>query len=401
MQRVCLITNTFWPEIGAASGRLTRWADELHVRGCEVLVITALPAYPKPSLYKKTSLEPRPYRIYRFPQWLYLGKSFVFRILSMLSLALPALLALPAIVRFRPTVIIAQSPPPVLATLALLFSKLLRTKFILNVSDLWPQAIVQIFGEKSCVFSKFIAAWMKLLYRYSDALTVQSIEIQNFLSNSKFKVQLFRFGAAEDFFQVRPKVLTDNILKVYYTGTIGLAHGLFGLVSQYWPATKAMSLTIVGEGYERDMILKYLKNNNVSNVNLLSPVRSTREVAQLLEQADIVLVCQRTRLPGTVPAKLYEAMAAARPVWFHGAGEGAELVRQSGCGLVSTPDKAHTFEAVAEQWLETTLAIRQQMGENGRNFARQHFNGDKIASEFANFVIKIIEDAKNNHQQNS
>jgi glycosyltransferase involved in cell wall biosynthesis len=382
MTKVCVVVNTFWPEIGAAPLRLSRWTDELHSAGCEVLVITTKPCYPNPKLYPKKVQENRPYPILRYGYWLYLGQSGILRLISMLSLFFSALRSLPKVLKFSPDVVVGQAPPPAMATLAWLFARLSRAAFVLNVSDLWPEAISELLGKKRLYI---LELWMRFLYSRSQAITAQSQEIADFLHS--YRPSLFRAGADPVFFADHNPTASDS-LRVVYVGTLGIAHGLLHLVKSFWPYD--LSLTIVGDGYEKREIVAYLTKN--SKKIQLVPAKPIEEIPSFLAEADLVLVCQKKTLFGTTPAKLYEAMAAGKPIWLHGSkGESADLVRQLGCGWVSDEEN---FELILTQILASSPQTRAQMGKNGRNFALQNLQGKIIAHDFAIFVKNIAQTCK-------
>ncbi len=384
MIKVCVVVNTFWPEIGAASLRLTRWTDALHESGCKVLVVTSKPIYPDPKLYRLPPAESRSYPILRFGYWLYLGQNGWYRLISMLSLFFSAFRALPQVIQFSPDVVIGQSPPPTMATLAWLFSVVTKAKLLLNVSDLWPQAISVLLEKKHL---GAIEWWMNFLYARSQYITTQSEEIAFYLRHHQPVV--FRAGAANSFFQIRPHP-PNQAIEVIYVGTIGLAHGLARLVKEFW--LQDLSLTIVGEGFEKKEISLLLKRSP-KKVRLVGAM-PTEQIPAIMATADVVLVCQRKPLFGTVPAKLFEAMAAGKPVWLHGGGgEAAELVHSIGCGWVSNESD---FEEVVENILASSHQDRLEMGQRGREYAIKKLQADAIAQDFANFVINIANNAKSN-----
>ena len=113
---------------------------------------------------------------------------------------------------------------------------------------------------------------------------------------------------------------------------------------------------------------------------------SKETIPGLLEKADILLVPLKTPLTGAVPSKLYEAMAAGKPVIFIGSGEAAEIVTNAQCGVVVLPSRIDLLVENIRS-LSENHEMRKIMGENGREAVKQFYDLQKIGENFANFLI--------------
>jgi glycosyltransferase involved in cell wall biosynthesis len=80
-----------------------------------------------------------------------------------------------------------------------------------------------------------------------------------------------------------------------------------------------------------------------------------------------------------VPSKLYEAMAAGRPVVLVAEGEAAEIVRAHRSGLVVDPGDVNGL-AEALRTLNRDPDLRRSLGENGRRAAEQVFDRAAIVA---------------------
>ena len=49
--KILIVSERYWPEVGAAPSRLVNMAEGLHARGCDVDVLTSLPNYPKGRIF--------------------------------------------------------------------------------------------------------------------------------------------------------------------------------------------------------------------------------------------------------------------------------------------------------------------------------------------------------------
>src|SRR5207247_3401884 len=80
-----------------------------------------------------------------------------------------------------------------------------------------------------------------------------------------------------------------------------------------------------------------------------------------------------------LPSKMFESMAVGQPIIASMWGEAADLLRRSGCGVVTEPgDAAQLAEAV--QALASDPERARRLGDCGRAYVVEHFNRAKIAA---------------------
>ena len=101
----------------------------------------------------------------------------------------------------------------------------------------------------------------------------------------------------------------------------------------------------------------------------------------LLASADIAVVPLRTRLPGAVPSKLYEAMASGLPVVLVADGEPAEILRSANAGIAINPGDVEGL-AEALRHLADSEDEREQLGASARAAAVERFDRRPILDGF-------------------
>lgn len=387
-------------------------AKGLSAAGYEVKIFTGMPSYPQgrvfPAYRHKYFLEEteNAYKIFR--HWLYPLKSNTkaHRFLNMFSPAVSVFWSLPHLLRWKPDICIVQYPPMLLPFSALLIAKLTNAQFILNVSDLWPQAILKLGMMRKGLGYKLLKKMALFLYRRAHCCLAQSEEIRHYLRTSgQNNVLLYRTGVDTDLFgpekkgkpiqKIREETQEENAVvpqkkqaqktdisshnlpfRIVYFGVLGLAHNLYRLVAQLDFELLDTVFHIYGNGLERKKIETLIAKQKLHNVKLYNPV-GLKRVAGLMHDYDAVLICQKKYVYGTLPAKLYEAMAAGMPVLFHGAGEGAQIIRETACGLVSSPENVGMLEENIQKMKQLSAQERQKMGDLGRKKALQSFARSK------------------------
>ena len=149
---ILLVSERYWPEVGAAPSRLTNMAESLHKGGCNVDVLTTLPNYPNGHIFdgykRKLSKNETHKGIQIFRYWIFatISRTPLARIINMFSFAFTIwLFALRRKRIQKYDKVIIQTPTLVVATSAMvIFKKIYRRKCILNVSDIWPLTAVDM-----------------------------------------------------------------------------------------------------------------------------------------------------------------------------------------------------------------------------------------------------------------
>ena len=105
----------------------------------------------------------------------------------------------------------------------------------------------------------------------------------------------------------------------------------------------------------------------------------------LLASADIIVVSLKTEIPGAVPSKLYEAMASGCPVVLVASGEGADVVRDHGAGIVVEPGDVEGVVAAIRDLRANRVAARE-CAASGRAAVQRHFDRATICSAFIDYL---------------
>jgi glycosyltransferase involved in cell wall biosynthesis len=104
-----------------------------------------------------------------------------------------------------------------------------------------------------------------------------------------------------------------------------------------------------------------------------------------LASADAALISLGTSLPGAVPSKIYEAMAAELPILLIADGEAARRVREAEAGLTSDPNDAATLK-VNFLRLAGDVDLRTRLGAAGRRAAETIYDRARIADVLDEFL---------------
>jgi colanic acid biosynthesis glycosyl transferase WcaI len=384
--RVLFLTHYYPPEVGAAPARIAALARGLAERGLEVSVHTGFPHYPSGTIeapYRNRPLtieRDGPVRVLRSAVYPTPNRGFARRLANHLAFATSALATSPAAGPID--VVVAETPPLFTAAAGVAYARLKGAALALNVSDLWPESAIELGALSDGRAAASAHALARLCYRRARLITaptrgiVESLaqrpEARGKVAQVPPAVDLERFAAIA---QRRPRAGAP--LRVLYAGTLGIAQGVGVLLEAAAIAgPSAVELTIAGDGPDAGALREQARAERLENVRLLGSVNPTR-IPELYESTDAAVVPLRD-LPifaGALPTKLFEALAAARPVIVATRGEAAELVEQAKAGLAIKPGDPDALAAAFEH-LRRAPEEALQMGHSGRRCAGEF---DRVA----------------------
>ena len=330
-KEILLVSNYFPPEGGAASNRMYAMAETLNERGYKTHVVCPLPNYPKGKvfdgfkgkIYSVSFLESL--SISRL--WVHPSNSrnkFV-RLLSMVSFALS--LAVFLIIKKTPKLVIVQYSPILVGFTAVFFSWILRKKLILNVSDLWPLAGLEMGLYRKGVTYSILERMERLCLNKSSLILAQSEEIEEHITTMGIKNKTMLYRNYPQFEPPAPlKEKTKVGISIVYAGLLGIAQGMYSICSTI-TIPEGITLHIYGSGPEAQSIESLHK----SNIKFHGEV--TREQLHLeLVEYDIAFIPLIRRIYGSVPSKIFEYTRLGIPVLFYAGGEGEQIVDKHALG---------------------------------------------------------------------
>jgi colanic acid biosynthesis glycosyl transferase WcaI len=392
--RVGILTQYYVPEMGAVPGRLSELAGRLTERGHEVVVLCAMPNYPQgrifPGYRGLTSREERDgIGVVRSWIWPTLSTSVIPRVLSYLSfVATSAVVGSRRLPRLD--VLITESPPLLLGISGFLLSRLKKARWVFNVSDLWPESAVVLGVLGDGASTKLAYKLEAFCYRRAWRVSCQSREIRASVDRRFPEVGTLAFFNGVDTDRFDPVHRSEGVKRemasgvecvALYAGLHGIAQGLDQLLAAGERLrAEDLNLVLVGDGPVKAALLEEAKARRLDNVTFLPP-HARQDMPRLLASADIAVVPLKTRIPGAVPSKLYEAMASGLPVVLVAEGEAAEIVRATECGIVVTPGDVDGL-ADALQRLASSPDERLRLGAAGRAAALEQFDRRRLCDDF-------------------
>ena len=397
--KIVIHSQYFPPEIGAAPNRLSALVEGLANAGHEVTVLTAMPNYPMGHRYPGYGGLVRREdfggsAVVRTFIWPTQSAGMVRRLLCYFSFVFSSV-ALGGIFLDEPDYILTESPPLFLGISGFLLSRWKRARWIFNVSDLWPESAVRLGVLKPGLALRFSESLEAFYYRRAWLVTGQSSEIIQSIKQRFPGVPTFWLPNGVDTRKFRPDCSTRetrSLLKsgsgcvVLYAGLHGLAQGLEQVIetADRLRSDTSIRFVLVGDGPVKRTLLHEAEARELNNIQFLDPIPQ-HQMPALIAAADVVLVPLRTRIPGAVPSKLYEAMSAGRSLIVIASGEAADIVTQHRAGIVVAPGDIQGLTTSLLD-LARNLRFREQLGEEARRAAIKLFDRSVSIARFIRYL---------------
>lgn len=382
MEKILIISNYYPPEKGAAANRIEQLALKLHQNNYKVSVLCPLGNYPKGELFPeykgKFSVTENLQDITVKRLWIYpsVSKNIFKRTLSVLSFS--SVLFFYLLCKKTPRKVIVQSPPLLLSFISVLVLSLMRKKIILNVSDLWPLAAIELKALKPNSFSHKVSLFFeRFIYSKATLVFGQSNEIITHIQSffPKKKCYLYRNFPEHQTGEMQFISNTNEPIKIFYAGLLGVAQGVFELCQKIELQDLNIELHIFGDGAEKPQIEDLIRQNPHKKI-FFHGMLERDLLHNKIQSFDIALVPLKTRIYGSVPSKIFEYGALGFPMLYFGGGEGETIVKENHLGWIAQVGNFESLNTTLIEISKTGKEPIQMMKQKVFNYAESHFNLD-------------------------
>ncbi|MGW8226084.1 MAG: glycosyltransferase family 4 protein [Anaerolineales bacterium] len=338
-------------------------------------------------------------RILRAYTYSALHRSFVHRIFSFLSFMISSFITG---LKVKDVDLLWGTSPPIFQSLtAWALARIKGTPFLLEIRDLWPAFAIAVGVLRQ---PQLISAseWLeRFLYRHADLVVVNS---PGFIDHTRERgarnVVLVPNGADTSMFD--PRALGDTQHDLFgvpgkfialYAGAHGLSNDL-GVVLQAAVLLKNrrdIYFVLLGDGKDKPALQKQAQDLALPNLKFLPPLPKNEMPAALAAVDACIAILKPIPLYGTVyPNKVFDYMAAGKPVLLAMQGVIREVIEEAGAGLVIPPgDSPALAEGIV--YLAEHPHEGLAMGIRGRNYVKKYFDRPDQAEKFARLIDDLVD----------
>ena len=393
--------------MGAPQARLYELAVRLRDRGHKITVVTAMPNYPTGKVFKEYrgrlfSIEDmNGLRVIRTPIYPSKSANLIMRLVSYMSFVKSSLLMGTWWVG-KLDVLIVESPPLFLGLSGIPMSCWTRSRMVLMVSDIWPDVAVRV-GMISGKQARIMEALEAFVYRHSAcvALTNPGAVDQVRSRFPDVPCNMISNGVDTSFF--RPDLRSQAIRREFGVGPDQFAvgycglHGLFQGLEVVVASAKCLRddpgirFVIIGDGPTKEALMAQARAGGLDNIAFY-PRQPKERMPAILASMDVSLVPLADRLPGTMPSKAYEGLAAGVPIIVTSGCEAEQLVTQYQVGRQFPPGDARALAAAVTE-LASDPALYETMRANAVRLA-QRFDRNTIVQHTERLLQAVCRKAE-------
>jgi glycosyltransferase involved in cell wall biosynthesis len=393
---ILLIHQAFVTLDEAGGTRHYELARYLCEKGHQVTVIASPVSYLTGQADKESLTQVEKLTIHRAATFQGLHRSFAQRLFSFFSFTLSSFFVGLRIKNID--LVWGTSPPLFQAFTAWALARLKRVPFLFEVRDLWPAFAVAVGVLRS---QPLIAGseWLeRFLYRRADKLVLNSPGFEEHVkARGGRDIRIVPNGSDASMFDpeadgaaFRSRFALEDKFVVLYAGAHGLSNDL-GVVLQAAEQLRdqrKISIALLGDGKDKPLLQEQAAKLNLDNIRFLPPMPKTH-VAEALAAADACLaILKPTKWLATVyPNKVFDYMAAGRPILLAIDGVIRKVVEEAGAGVFVPPGDSNALATAIREMASNPIEIKR-MGKAGRAFMEQHFNRPALSKEMEEVLLE-------------
>jgi glycosyltransferase involved in cell wall biosynthesis len=385
--KILLISQYFYPE----NFKINDLIFSLKSRGHQITVLTGKPNYSKTHFFDGYGWKSPDFEIIKdIP--VYRANLFSrrngggFRLfLNYFSFALLASLKLRKI-KGSFDAIFVYEPSPITVGIPAVFAKMcFKAPVYFWAQDLWPESLIAAGNVKNRFVLGFFDSLTKWVYKHSEKVLIQSNGFREYILNQGIPTNkiIFYPNPTEDFYKPLKNVKeyheyfdTSNF-NIVFAGNIGEAQSFKTIIEAINNIKELpVKVIVLGDGRYKETALNLIKKKGLeSHFNFLGSFSAT-EMPKFFSHAGALLVSlKKDRIFSlTIPAKVQSYLACGKPIIASIDGEGAKIVINANCGLVSPAENYLKLSENIKGLMDLDKSVLNEMGINARAYYDKEFD---------------------------
>jgi len=318
-------------------------------------------------------------------------QSYLRRIVSFLSFCLLSIYA--GLRTKNIDIIYATSTPLTVGIPAIILKWFKRVPFVFEVRDQWPEIPIELGIIKNRIMIRLLLWLEKTIYKHSSAIVALSPGmadgIKKVLKKEK-SVTVIPNSCDVDVF--RPDIDGSDIreshgwsgkLVMLHFGAMGKTNGLDFVIdtAEKLKDNPDIYFILAGDGNRKSVLVERIKRLGLTNIEILNS-RPKTELAGLVAACDVSMVvfANYPVLENNSANKFFDSLSAGKPVLLNYSGWQRKILEDNNAGfgcdqfdIDKFVDKVLYFHSHRDRL--------QQMGQNARRVAVEHFNREQSAAK--------------------
>jgi glycosyltransferase involved in cell wall biosynthesis len=308
----------------------------------------------------------------------------------------------------KPDIILHEAMPP-FGNLTYFTARKLKSKYIVEVLDLWPESFITYgFLKEGNIFLKMAYMGEKWLYTKADNVVFSMEGGKDYITGKKWDtanggsidiskiyyinngVDLQDFDFYKNNYCIEDKDLCDeSTFKVIYLGSVRLANNVKSLVDAALclKMHKNIKFLIYGDGDDRSFLELYAKENNIDNVLFKQKWIDPEYVPYVLSKSSLnILNYLPTNIVkyGGSQSKLFQYMASGKPICSN-IQMGYCLIKKHNLGIAKVFNSPQEYANAILSFVTMDIAEYNAMCSRSRNLSKE-FDYKLLVNKFLDIL---------------
>lgn len=300
-------------------------------------------------------------------------------------------------------VVFATSTPLTIALPAVRAAGNNRVPMVFEVRDLWPEMPIAVGALKNPLIIAMAGALERFAYRRSARIVALSPGMAEGIARTGYPAdrisvipnscdrELFRVSAgdAQRFRDTHPELGDGPI--ILYPGTLGKVNGLDYLVRLAVETGKIrpdLRFVVIGAGGEWERVRQEAGRAGVLNSNFfMYPAMPKIELPAAFAAASMVisLFVDIPEMQVNSANKFFDGLASGKPVAINYGGWQADLLHETGAGLVLSPQADRGAKAILDFFEDDSRVV--EAGRKAALLGRERFDRDLLARKLESVLF--------------
>lgn len=295
----------------------------------------------------------------------------------------------------KPDLVFATHTPLTVGLAGLEVKRRFGVPFVFEVRDLWPEALVNIGSLRNQMAISYLKWMARKIYRGADHIIAASPGMKEGIMNYGIpddKIDVITQGCDLDLFSPdndgasqRNRLGIGNRMAAIYFGAMGMANGLEYLLdaARILKDRGRDDIVIVfhGQGKFKESLKETAQKEGLTNTVFSDVVPSKRDLAKIVAGCDVALTIYKgSKETSWSPNKFFDGISAGKPVVTNVDGWLGRLVREAGCGIVSSAADPVTLADALATYADNPDR-RVADGYSARKLAEERFSRKDLCCE--------------------
>lgn len=386
--KILVVCQHYWPE----PFQISEVCEQLALKGHDVTALVGIPNYPEGAVPKRYAFganrieEHNGVRIVRCEE-VPRTHSVLGLARNYLSYAWSASKKIRHLAADYDVVFVYQLTPVLMAEPALQAKRLYRTPIVLYCADFWPDAVRAMLPRPARFIVPLVKLYSRHVYRSCDRILVNSrTYIDGFIQEhgiAKERLQYIPWYGADEYLGMDLRSRATKKTHFMVMGNIGELQDMPSLLRAVNQIKRRNDfvLDIVGTGSMIESCKEYVLKHELEQHVVFHGRHAMEEMPSYYRLSDICILTLNVPdapwISSTLPSRLQGYMAAGKPVLAAINGSAADVIEESGCGIVVPAGDDAAMARLLVRCLDHPELLAE-CGELGRRYFREHFTRSRL-----------------------